>query len=191
MQCIDVALQCYHSNGITLYHLISPYITLKDHKEDFLTNTKCRLINPAKSEIGKVSKEIIANINSAVKKASNVNQWINTVNVIEWFKRIEDKSNCIFVQFDIEEFYPSISKDLFLKSINYAKQFTSISQKDIDIILHARKSLLFGNGKVWNKKFGDPEFDVTMGSFDGAEICELVGLYILSVLSKKNSKKKT
>ena len=25
-------------------------------------------------------------------------------------------------------------------------------------------------------------FDVTMGSFDGAEVCELVGLYILSKL---------
>ena len=77
-----------------------------------------------------------------------------------------------------------------MRFINFAKQFTSISQKDIDIILHARKSLLFGNGKVWNKKFGDPEFDVTMGSFDGAEICELVGLYILSVLSKKFEKVK-
>ena len=183
-----IAMELKIADRIECMAVKESYITLKDHKEDFLTNTKCRLINPAKSEIGKVSKEIIANINSAVKKASNVNQWINTVNVIEWFKRIEDKSNCIFVQFDIEEFYPSISKDLFLKSINYAKQFTSISQKDIDIILHARKSLLFGNGKVWNKKFGDPEFDVTMGSFDGAEICELVGLYILSVLSKKFEK---
>ena len=33
-------------------------------------------------------------------------------------------------------------------------------------------------------------FDVTMGSFDGAEICEIVGLYLLNKLSlllhKKN-----
>ena len=32
------------------------FISLKDHKEDFNINPKCRLINPAKSEIGKVSK---------------------------------------------------------------------------------------------------------------------------------------
>ena len=32
-------------------------------------------------------------------------------------------------------------------------------------------------------------FDVTMGSFDGAEICELVGLLLLNDLSKKFGKK--
>ena len=32
------------------------------------------------------------------------------------------------------------------------------------------------------KNSGDNSFDVTMGSFDGAEICELVGLYILHLL---------
>ena len=31
-------------------------------------------------------------------------------------------------------------------------------------------------------------FDVSMGSFDGAEICELVGIYILSLLSNKLNK---
>ena len=45
--------------------------------------------------------------------------------------------------------------------------------------MHARKSLLFDNwGTAWSKKD-------TMGSFDGAEVCELVGLYILSILSRK------
>ena len=29
-------------------------------------------------------------------------------------------------------------------------------------------------------------FDVTMGSYDGAEICELVGLYLLSQLQNLN-----
>ena len=35
------------------------FITLKDHKENFQNNTKCRLINPAKSEIGLNSKHFI------------------------------------------------------------------------------------------------------------------------------------
>ena len=35
------------------------------------------------------------------------------------------------------------------------------------------------------KKGNDNMFDVTMGSFDGAEICELVGLYFLNILSNK------
>ena len=30
------------------------FITMKDHKEDFRSNPKCRLINPSKSELGKV-----------------------------------------------------------------------------------------------------------------------------------------
>ena len=93
--------------------------------------------------------------------------------------------DCIFVQFDIEEFYPSISKDLVLEAINYAKQFIDISQKNVDMILHARKSLLFADGTVWTKQADDNLFDVTMGSYDGAEICELVGLYVLNLLGDK------
>ena len=55
--------------------------------------------------------------------------------------------------------------------------------------MHSRKSLLFNNTSVWVKKEGDPAIDVTMGgSFDGAEICELVGVYILNVLNKKYGK---
>ena len=39
-----------------------------------------------------------------------------------------------------------------------------------------------------DKKNGDPDFDVTMGSFDGAELCKLVGLYILHILGEKYGK---
>ena len=124
------------------------FVTLKDHKEDFNSNPKCRLINPAKSEIGKVSKRIIEKINEEVKSLSNVNQWKNTKNVTAWFQDIENKKNCSFTQFDIEEFYPSISKDLLLNSIEYAKQFTSIKQSDIDIVMHARKSILFNDNDL-------------------------------------------
>ena len=35
------------------------FITIKDHKPNFRNNTKCRLINPTKSEIGKISKQIL------------------------------------------------------------------------------------------------------------------------------------
>lgn len=38
---------------------------------------------------------------------------------------------------------------------------------------------------MWVKKSGDSDFDVTMGSFDGAELCELVGLFILYTISKE------
>ena len=47
--------------------------------------------------------------------------------------------------------------------------------------MHAKKSLLFSEGTPWTKK-GDSIFNVGMGSFDGAETCELVGLFLLSKL---------
>ena len=37
--------------------------------------------------------------------------------------------------------------------------------------------------KVWVKK-DNSDFDVTMGSFDGAVVCELVGLYFQDMLRK-------
>ena len=54
--------------------------------------------------------------------------------------------------------------------------------------MHSRKSLVFNNKSVWIKREGDPDFDVAMGSFDGAEICELVGVYILNLLGEKYGK---
>ena len=50
------------------------------------------------------------------------------------------------------------------------------------IDIEAKSSLLFHNGKPWVKKEGDGLFDVTMGSWDGAETCELVGSFILDSL---------
>ena len=44
------------------------YITIKDHKENFNINPKCRLINPAKSELMKVAKIIVENINKIVRE---------------------------------------------------------------------------------------------------------------------------
>ena len=49
--------------------------------------------------------------------------------------------------------------------------------------MHACQSVLFNENGTWIKKNGEGLFDVSMGSFHGAEICELVGLYFLSKLS--------
>ena len=47
--------------------------------------------------------------------------------------------------------------------------------------MHARRSLLFNQDQAWVKK-DDSGFDVTMGSYDGAEVCELIGAFILDQL---------
>ena len=53
-----------------------------------------------------------------------------------------------------------------------------IDEESLRIIMHSRKSLFFCDGNFWIKK-GNHIFDVTMGSFDGAEVYELVGLFLL------------
>ena len=58
------------------------YITVKDHKKNFPNMVKCRLVNPAKSEIGIISKHYHENINEMIRKKSQVQQWRNTSTVI-------------------------------------------------------------------------------------------------------------
>ena len=52
----------------------------------------------------------------------------------------------------------------------------------INTIVNSRKSFLFYDGNPWTKKDTLQHFDVTEDSFDGSEICELVGLYLLNQL---------
>ena len=159
------------------------FITMKDHKPDFMNNPTCRLINPSKSEIGIISKQILDNINKKVIHATQVNQWKSTSNVIQWFQAIPEKNKHAFITFDVCDFYPSISEQLLMKALDYASQFTTISQQDRHIITHAKRSLLYHQKSPWVKKNTDSMFDVTMGSYDGAETCELIGTYMLSLIT--------
>ena len=160
------------------------FITLKDHKGDFNTNPKCRLLNPTKCEIGRISHQNLARIVTNVRKNSGLkSHWKNTYSCIEWFKEIKDKKSKPFIVFDIVSFYPTISQELLTKALNWAKEFTEISEEEMNIVFEARKSFLIFEGNYWSKK-QSPEFDVPMGSYDGAEVCDIVGLFILSKLEK-------
>ena len=140
----------------------------KDHKDNFIDKLPCRLINPAKSEVGIVSKKYLENINSNVLKLTGVKQWRNSQTVIEWFKAIPNKSKARFIKFDIAEFYPSINQSLLEAALNFALTKTTISDEAIEAIKLARKSLLFNQDDIWIKKGDNPLFGVTMGSYDGA-----------------------
>ena len=50
------------------------YITIKDHKESFPNKIPCRLINPSKSSVGKISKVILDKINNNIQKETPTNQ---------------------------------------------------------------------------------------------------------------------
>ena len=82
----------------------------------------------------------------------------------------------------MEKFYPSITKPLLSKAINFAKLYINITEQEEEIIYHSRKNVLVDNkGQIWVKK-GNKDFDVSMGSADGAEISELVGVYLISTM---------
>ena len=67
------------------------FLTIKDHKEGFPHTLSFRLINPSKSDIGKISKSLLDSINENILKQTNVNQWRNTPQEITWFKNIKSK----------------------------------------------------------------------------------------------------
>ena len=123
---------------------------------------KTRLINPSKTELGRISKFIIQNIVNSVKKANHCNLWGNSYETIEWFRRIKNKSKATFIQFDIIHFYPSITKNILIDSINYARKYIDITNEQYEIILACRKTVLKNNDSTWVKN-GLDNFDVPMG----------------------------
>ena len=149
------------------------FISLKDHKENFQNNPKCRLINPAKNNLGLVSKQILDRINNKIRSKTKLHQSKNTKSVVDWFSSIGEKHKYSFLVFDIVDFYPSISEDLLRLSLEYAKEHTTVSEQEVEIILHSRKTLLFEKSEPWVKRGDSPMFDVAMGCYDGAEVCEL------------------
>ena len=81
-----------------------------------------------------------------------MNQWKNTNEFIDWFINIDNKHQCTFIQLKIKDFYPSITEEILEKSLEFAKQYVDITEKNIQSIKHCRKSLLFLNDESWKKK---------------------------------------
>ena len=64
-------------------------------------------------------------------------------------------------------------------ALDFASAYVNISDKETRIILYARKTLLINNEST-----SSYQFDVAMGSYDGAVICELIGIYILNTINE-------
>ena len=77
------------------------------------------------------------------------------------------------------------------KALTFSQQYTDITDDERNIILHSRKSLLFSADDDWMKKNKTGLFDVTMGCYDGAEVCELVGTYALASLPQTIHKRES
>ena len=97
----------------------NPFVSSKDYQPNFSSNSKCCLINPSKSEIGKISKYFLKQINSKIKDISSANQWQETSTVMKWFKNIKNKKKCVFI------------KELLMKATTSAKTFVKSMMKKL------------------------------------------------------------
>ena len=84
----------------------------------------------------------------------------------------------------MKDLHPSIKETLLHEAIQFANEHVPITRKDVEVIFYARKPVLYNDGEPWLKK-EDDNFDVTMGAYDGAEMCELIGIYMLNLIGKK------
>ena len=107
------------------------------------SNPTCRPINPAKSEIGKISKELLDRINTALVSKLKLNQWKNSEAVLAWFTGIQHKELHTFIAFDVVEFYPSISIDLLGAALEFASKLSVSPFATTNGILSFRQKVLF------------------------------------------------
>ena len=101
-------------------------------------------------------------INNNIRSKKRLHQWKNTKSVVDWFLSIGDKHKHSFPVFDIVEFFPSISEELQRSTLEYAKQHTTVSEQEVEVIMHLRKTLLFDKNEPWVKRRGSLMFDVAM-----------------------------
>ena len=64
------------------------------------------------------------------------------------------------------------------------QEYMVIPLDKVEIIKHCCKKLLYYEDSVWIKKGEGGNFDVSIGAYDGAEICELVGYVLLYSINK-------
>ena len=119
-----------------------PRINLKDHKVDFAHKPTIRLINPSRSDVGRISKKILDRVIPVLRGKTSLYQWINTDSVIDWFKGIEEKRKMKCIQFDISNYYPAISPTMLNKSLLFAMAKADMKRCEVDVILNARRTVM-------------------------------------------------
>ena len=70
----------------------SAFISIKDHKKHFPVKIECRVFNPGKNELGKISKAILEKTVKEIRAKFPLTQWKNSCDVIVWFNNIKHKN---------------------------------------------------------------------------------------------------
>ena len=132
----DIAKKLQIESRINTTAKREAFITPKDHKPNFANNPTCRLINPAKSEIGQFSKQLLDRINTALVSKLELNQWKNTKAVLAWFTSIQHEELHSFIAFHVVEFYPSTFIDLLGAALEFASKHVTICDEERHIAYH-------------------------------------------------------
>ena len=65
-----------------------------------------------------------------------LNEWKNTTDVINWFKKIDEKHRHTFTIFDIKDSYSSITETLLKNAIQFAAEYTDIDKNNLEVVFH-------------------------------------------------------
>ena len=103
--------------------------------------------------------------------------------MLDWFRSIKNKNIYKFKNFDTEAFYPSITPELLDEALEWATQYTGVTDQQKKVVFQASKSFLYSKGEPWVKK-GGTNFDIGIGLYHGGQVFEIVGLFLLSKLVK-------
>jgi len=86
------------------------FLTIKDHKDNIPAQISYRLISPSKPNLGVIAKTMLQKVNQQIKESTQLNLCRSTKEAIDWFVGLEEKSKMVFLKFDIDAYFPSISR---------------------------------------------------------------------------------
>ena len=81
---------------------------------------------------------------------------------VKWFKSINDKKHFKFINWDIDNFYASITPNIVNQALDWAADYVGITAQERKVVMQSCQSFLHFGGQAWRKK-GDENFDVGMG----------------------------
>ena len=88
LEAKEAATKLEIGNRVFKTEMKSAKVTIKDHKEDFMNRPQTRLINPTKSNLGRVSKWKVEKLNQQLRSKTRLQQWLNTDATLAFIKRI-------------------------------------------------------------------------------------------------------
>ena len=77
---------------------------------------------------------------------------------------MEDKPHKCFINFEIKDFYPSITKGHLLKAIEIGKQFTKFTNDEIDLLIHTCQTIVCYDNRIRTDRYN---IEYRVARFDG------------------------